>query len=60
MGSPKTDVHTLNSASKLDNIKSIYGQPVSRELLPLEFKSQEYDYQLSGTIAPLPFPVVVV
>ncbi len=51
MGNPKTDVNTLPSASKLDNIKSIYGQSVSKELLPLEFKSLEYDFQLNGVYA---------
>jgi DNA mismatch repair protein MLH1 len=47
-GAPKTDVHTLASASKIDNIRTIYGQHIARELLPFAAANADIDLKVDG------------
>ncbi len=47
-GAPKTDVHTLTTASRVDTIRTIYGQQIARELLPFKLNNTEYEFKLEG------------
>lgn len=45
------DVSTQARASKLDNIRSIYGQTVATELIPFQATNDRYELQAEGLIS---------
>jgi DNA mismatch repair protein MLH1 len=47
-GAAKTDVHTLTTASRVDTIRALYGQPIARELLPFSKANDEFEFKLEG------------
>ncbi|KAJ3269445.1 DNA mismatch repair protein [Terramyces sp. JEL0728] len=50
-GASASDLQTNMSASKLDNIKSIYGSALGKELKEFSSMSDEYDFKLNGYIS---------
>jgi DNA mismatch repair protein MLH1 len=49
-GRSKADVHTLIAASRKDTIRTLYGQAIARELLPLTHKDETLKVELDGLI----------
>lgn len=50
-GSAEADVATIAGASKVDNIRSVFGSSVARELLEVGFSSPEWDVQCTGYVS---------
>ena len=50
-GENKADVRTTNGASILDNIRTIYGASVARELLEVSCDNQKYAFKMHGYIS---------
>eukprot|EP01080_Neovahlkampfia_damariscottae_P011871 gene11871-5198_t len=44
-------IHTQKKNSTLDNIKAIYGNQVSKNVLKINFKSTKFDYSLTGYVS---------
>jgi DNA mismatch repair protein MLH1 len=44
----KTDVHTPQSQSILDNIRNLYSTRVAKEILSLEYENEKLDYKLQA------------
>ncbi|NXN99383.1 MLH1 protein, partial [Rhinopomastus cyanomelas] len=49
-GETVSDVRTLSNASTVDNIRSIFGNAVSRELIEVGFEDASLDFKLKGYI----------
>ncbi|KAL7752258.1 DNA mismatch repair protein Mlh1 [Sorochytrium milnesiophthora] len=50
-GSTAVDVNTRASASTLDNISTIYGSPVAKELLEMEVESEQLEFTARAWIS---------
>mmetsp|Transcript_22979 Transcript_22979/g.39449 ORF Transcript_22979/g.39449 Transcript_22979/m.39449 type:complete len:830 (+) Transcript_22979:3-2492(+) len=50
-GESSADVHTVPNASRLDNIRTIYGAPVARELLAFEHKKDSLKFSSEGFVS---------
>ncbi|KAJ3332191.1 DNA mismatch repair protein [Blyttiomyces sp. JEL0837] len=51
IGASTADVTTSQGASQLDNIRLIYGAPIAKELLPINFEDDDLEFKLSGLIS---------
>lgn len=51
IGSSDPDVSTVNRASKVDNIRALFGAGVARELLEIGCDSPHFEFQCSGYIS---------
>lgn len=49
-GDSKADVRTINTASLQDNIRTIYGPAIARELLDVKCDNQRYGFTMNGCI----------
>ncbi|XP_002735708.1 DNA mismatch repair protein Mlh1 [Saccoglossus kowalevskii] len=50
-GESVADVRTPSSASKIDNIRTIYGASVARELLEVSFQNSKLSFKVSGYVS---------
>jgi DNA mismatch repair protein MLH1 len=49
-GQSKSDVQTVLKASRIENIRNLYGQSIARELVPLKGESKELEATLEGLV----------
>ena len=51
VGSGESDLTTVAGASKLDNIRTVFGAAVTRELLEVGSESPEYEVRFCGLVS---------